>query len=232
MSETQNAWEREYRNKNFMSGTRPQKSFLRFVKKLKKDLKQDENYDSVLPFKNLHVLDLGSGEGKNALYLAERSALVTGIEFSKTAIQNASRHKNITYINASFAEKLPFDDKQFDIALDITSSNALTAREREHFLNELSRVLKDSGQLFLRTLCKDGDKNAKMLLKSNPYKNEKDMYIMPTTGLVERVFAEQDIRALYAPHFTITHLEKETHYTTIADTKFKRNFWVAYLLKK
>ena len=85
--------------------------------------------------------------------------------------------------------------------------------------------------MFVRALCRDGDANAKKLLQLHPG-TEYDTYIQPDWGLVERVFSESDIRALYGQHFTIEKLTKETHYTTLGDRKYKRIFWVLYLAKQ
>jgi tellurite methyltransferase len=45
----------------------------------------------------LRILDIGCGEGKNAAFLAERGARVTGIEISQRAIDHAKAlHPNVT----------------------------------------------------------------------------------------------------------------------------------------
>ena len=87
----------------------------------------------------------------------------------------------------------------------------------------------------MRTLCKDGDKNAAALVESNPGR-EKDTYILPGVGLTERVFSREDFIAEYvnsasSATFELFHLEKETHYTKFNGRSYKRNFWVAYLQK-
>ncbi|OIO49191.1 hypothetical protein COX74_01995 [bacterium (Candidatus Gribaldobacteria) CG_4_10_14_0_2_um_filter_41_16] len=55
------------------------------------------------------------------------------------------------------------------------------------------KYLKKSGYLFARGLRKDGDKNAKNLLKLNPGL-EYDTYVIKGLDLVERVFSEKDFR--------------------------------------
>ena len=59
------AWEKEYRNSKLLTKeAEPQKDTLRFIKFLKKEAKLD--------LEGLHVLDLGSGTGRNANYFAEQ----------------------------------------------------------------------------------------------------------------------------------------------------------------
>ncbi len=226
-----------------MRGEKPQSSVLKFVKWLKKRAPKEDRAEAL---SGARVLDLGCGEGKNARYFASLGARVSGIDISDVAIARAkeeggaggaaSRAGACEFATGSIGEPLPFADAQFDIALDVTSSNALTERERATYLRECARVLAPGGVLFVRALCKDGDANAKKLLQAFPGA-EKDTYIMPVTGLHERVFSEADIRATYGEYFDIVHLERETHYTTMPDErggsrKYKRNFWILYGIKK
>lgn len=231
-------WEREYRNPRLVSGSiEPQasvKDFLRFVRREQK-----------LPLENLNVLDLGCGNGKNSIYIAglDGTNEVTGIDISETALTEARKlayeaevDEQTEFMKQSIGVALPFPSESFDLILDVTSSNSLSEAERTLYLNETHRVLKSSGFLFVRALCKDGDKNAQTLLKMSPGK-EHDTYIMPEIGLTERVFSKEDFMATYSatpagqPLFNILHLEKETHYTKIGDRSYKRNFWIAYCKK-
>jgi ubiquinone/menaquinone biosynthesis C-methylase UbiE len=227
-----------------MSGTKPQKSVVKFAKVLKKARRELVSMGELEEsnFSGLKVLDLGCGEGKNALYFAERGAQVVGIDISHVAIlnaQNSARSESlgqlIEFTVGSMGEVLPYADASFDIILDVTSSNALSTPERSVYLSEVRRVLKSGGKLFVRALCKDGDANAKHLLKESP-SHERDTYIMPVSGLVERVFTRDDIMTIYSEYFNIESIEKETHYTQMQAKsgemrKFKRNFWILHMTK-
>ncbi|OGD69382.1 hypothetical protein A3I18_02385 [Candidatus Campbellbacteria bacterium RIFCSPLOWO2_02_FULL_35_11] len=220
-------WEKEYRNPKLVTGhDKPQSFFLKFLKWYRK-----YHGLAVVNFGNLRVLDLGSGTGRNANYLAQKGFVVTGIEISDTAIRIAKERGlglNASYINQSIGEKYPFEENTFDLIIDITSSNSLNEKEREIYLSEVNRVLKKGGIFFVRALCKDGDKNAKFLLKNNPGK-EKDTYIMPETSLVERVFSKEDIENMYSKYFKILNLEKTESYSTVGNRVFKRKFWLAIM---
>jgi SAM-dependent methyltransferase len=240
-------WEKEYKEKKLMSGDKPQKSFLKFLKFLKKESKK-EREGGVFMGGNLTntqktVLDLGSGNGKNSVFLAKKGYGVFGLEFSKNAIDLAQdlKSKNIgeikifggevSFWQKSIGEKFDFSDDSFDIILDITSSNSLNKKERETFLQESQRVLKKDGYFFARGLLKDGDTNAKLLLKKYSTE-EKNTYKIPEFGLTERVFEKKELEGLYGKYFKILNFEKETHYTTYGSNKYKRNFWVLYMKKK
>jgi len=237
-------WNKEYSTKSFMSGTKPQKSVVKFAKILKKERRElvARGLLAESNFSGLKVIDLGCGEGKNALYFAERGAEVVGIDISRVAIEHAKQEAReagleslVTFEVGSMGEDIPYDDASFDIAIDVTSSNALCTDERTVYLRDVYRALKRGGKFFVRALCKDGDTNAKRLLKENP-SHERDTYIMPVSGLVERVFTYDDIMMVYSEYFKIEKIEKETHYTQMQAKngemrKFKRNFWVMHMSK-
>jgi ubiquinone/menaquinone biosynthesis C-methylase UbiE len=221
-------WDREYRNSKFLTKeNKPQSDVVRFVQFLKKD-------ERVIP-ENLNILDLGSGAGRNSFYFAEMGNTVTGLEISKTAVNIANEYANnagfnINYVKQSIGEKFPVEDSSVDIALDITSSNSLTEAEREVFLSETNRVLKNNAYFFTKALCKEGDENAKYLVKNSPGK-EKDTYIMPEIGVTERVWNKEDFISTYEKYFEIINMEKKTSYSKINDRSYKRNFWIVYLTK-
>lgn len=226
-------WNKEYSNQKFLTNANePQQDIVRFVRYLRKEAK--------LEIENLGVIDLGSGTGRNSFYFGEFGAKVLGLEISGVAIDIAKKYLlgssalgailDIKYVKQSIGEKFPCVDDSMDVALDVTSSNSLTEEEREVYLSETHRVLKSGGYFFVKALCKDGDENAKYLLKNNPG-TETDTYIMPETGIVERVWSREDFIKTYEKYFMILELEKKTTYTKMNNRSYKRNFWIAYMKK-
>ncbi len=246
-------WEKEYgESKLLTKENKPQSDVVRFVVWLKKiakkqkereQVKQLEKLETTTDIENSHVIDLGSGAGRNSFYFAELGASVTGLEISKTAIKIANEYKiskrqfdilDIKYLHQSIGEKFPCEDNFFDIAIDVTSSNSLTEAERGVYLAETRRVLKNGGYFFVKALCKDGDENAKYLLTHFPG-NEQDTYIMPELGIIERVWSKTDFMTTYEKYFTILYIEKKTSYSRITtrgrSRSYKRNFWIVYMKK-
>ena len=221
-------WEDEYRKSKLLTKeNKPQSDTVRFVQFLKKEEK--------INLEDLHILDLGSGAGRNSFYFAELGCRVVGLEISKTATEIARQNAkkaglSIEYKKQSIGEKFPVDDNSIDIVLDVTSSNSLTESERGAYLSETNRVLKSGGYFFIKALCKDGDDNAKYLLK-NFSGLEKDTYIMPELGLTERVWTKEDFVTTYSKYFQILNLEKKTSYPKMNNRSYKRNFWIAYMKK-
>ena len=126
---------------------------------------------------------------------------------------------------------LEFENNSFDLIIDVTSSNSLNENERQIYVQEAHRVLKSGGNFFVKTLCKDGDHNAKNLIKLSPGP-EVDTYIMPEIGLTERVWSKEDFVSYYSRYFIIEKLEKKTNYSRFNGRSYKRNFWLAYMSKK
>ncbi len=228
MSHQGNIWDREYRNPKLVTKKEePQNDTLRFFKFLKKERKyrlEDRN-----------ILDLGCGTGRNSNYLADLSNKVTGIEISKTAIDLAKKRAkelgvDVDYKLGDIGTNYDIASDSIDVILDVTSSNSLNEKGREIYLSEMNRVLKREGYIFIRALCKDGNKNVKNLLKNSPGR-EYDTYIIKEIGLTERVFSRDDFVKTYSKYFKILHLEKKTSYTTFDNRVYKRDYWLAYMQK-
>lgn len=227
------AWEKEYQKSKLLTlDNKPQGDVLRFVKFLKKEFKKEGRM-----LADCTVLDLGSGTGRNAYYFAGLGAKVVGIELSTTAVQIAKERArqgglSISYHERDMSENFPLADLSADIILDVTSSNSLSEAERANYLRECMRVIKNNGYLFVKTLCKDGDDNAKYLLKHNPGK-EYDTYFMSDLGLYERVFSRDDLVDLYTTAgFRLISLDKKTSYPKVGDRVYKRNSWISIWQKK
>ncbi len=222
------AWEKEYQKTKLLTlDNKPQGDVVRFSKLLRKTLK-----DEGRSIADLVVLDLGSGTGRNAYYFAELGAQVTGIEISTTAVKLAKSRAeaaglSIQYVQQDMAEVFPIETENIDLVLDVTSSNSLNEAARAKYLKELKRVMKPGGFLFLKTLCKDGDDNAKYLLKHSPGK-EYDTYFMKDLGLYERVFSREDLVKLYSDAgLTLVSMEKKTSYPKVDGRVYKRNSWIS-----
>jgi SAM-dependent methyltransferase len=228
----QRGWEREYHDSKLVTKSfEPQADVLRFLRFLRKECNYDITHTT-------QVLDLGCGVGRNALYVADHyGAHAIGYDFASAAISLAHQQNKlldlkslVTFEIRSIGEPLPLPDVSVDLVFDVTASHLLNPDERNVYLQEVFRVLKPGGYFFVRTLCRDGDRNAQQLLLRFPGEDY-DTYIHPELHVTERVFREEDFRELYGLYFEILDLHKQTGYQQWATRSFKRRYLIAYLHK-
>ncbi len=99
------------------------------------------------------VLDLGSGNGQNTIKTAFVAKEVTGVEINETLIDQAKESvdlkglKNAKFKIGNLEKKLNLPDKHFDkvIFLDVLEH----IKKRDQILNEIRRILKPDGLLFV-----------------------------------------------------------------------------------
>jgi SAM-dependent methyltransferase len=110
-----------------------------------------DEYDTFYGWLNLsagaHVLEVASGSGGPALYLAERfKCHITGLDINEEGIKTANQSAldagltNAAFQFADVNQRLPFDDETFDAIMCIDSMNHF--RDRPGVLREYRRVLR------------------------------------------------------------------------------------------
>jgi SAM-dependent methyltransferase len=227
-------WDNEYKQKLLLSpSTVPQTDVVRFSRWLKKEYKKA---GTPLDMEEVTVLDLGSGSGRNSLYFAGQGATVFGYEIADTAIalaKKTARHAELpmTFLKHDIGTVYPIRASTVDIVLDVTSTNSLTDAARKIYLQEVHRILKPGGFLFVRALSTEGDQHAKRLVVDFPGPDP-DTYVHPDIRIVEKVFSRESFVATYAPFFTIHLLDRTSHYPLVAGRRYKRQYWIAYLERK
>jgi cyclopropane fatty-acyl-phospholipid synthase-like methyltransferase len=118
-----------------------------------------DEYDHFYNWLNLstgdHILEIASGSGGPALYLAKKfDCRITGLDINEEGIKTANQQArdaeitNATFQLADINQRLPFEDETFDAVMCMDSVNHF--RDRPDFLQEWQRVLK-KGQRLLFT---------------------------------------------------------------------------------
>jgi hypothetical protein len=105
------------------------------------------------------------------------------------------------------------------------TSNALMLQDRKSYIKELARVMKSNSWLLVRTLKYEGDKNAQLMIKSNPGP-ERNTYKIPITGLIEKVLTKDEIHELYSDFFYIKELRAVHNYVRVGNKVYKRQYWL------
>lgn len=199
-------WDKEYKEgQHFSLSKEPSEDLVKFVHWL-------EEY-SGRKFLNpiASVLDLGCGNGRNLIALAQTFNMRgVGYDLSGEAIAQAEKDSKglvLKYAKRSITKPIPLPDHSQTIILDMMTSHFLGAEERTELYAEIARVLKPGGWLFFKTFLRDEDTHAERLLKENPSKEE-GSYIHPRIGVPEHVFTEAEIGQFLEKHFIIHKIIK------------------------
>ena len=150
------------------------------------------------------VLDLGCGNGRNLIYLAQNYGMRgVGYDISSEAVklaERASKEMPITYVARSIEGIIDLPDASVDVVLDMMTSHFLKEKERTELKAEILRVLKPGGWLFFKSFLADQDLHVRRLLKESP-SDEASSYIHPEIGVYEHVFTEDALYEFFNPDF-------------------------------
>lgn len=142
---TQHDWDRRY-EKGWQGGE--DKLFDTFV----------ETYSGKL---GKRVLDIGCGNGRHVVPLAQAGYEVTGIELSDVGVRQAKEALEQAGVVAGIAQgearSLPFRDESFDWAISIQVFQFNDWAGAEQSFAEVGRVLKPGGYFFLRVKSTSAD---------------------------------------------------------------------------
>ncbi|MFH0869100.1 MAG: class I SAM-dependent methyltransferase [archaeon] len=116
--------------------------------------KQLDDFISLLP-KGAKVLDVGCGNGRKTDYISKKGFDATGIDSSGVAIKFAGKTFPNAAFKQGFVENLPFKKNSFDAVVSIAVLHCLSAASRKRYADEIYRVLKPGGILYMLTLAAD-----------------------------------------------------------------------------
>jgi len=139
-------WNEQYKEKGCLWGNEPSELAKIASRYLREHISNRE----------LSMLDIGCGYGRDALYLSQnRNLTILGIDVSEEAIDIASRSvpdsqkEKLCFRHRDFRE---FVEGRYDIVFSSNLYQLLREDERREFVKTVLRVLKSNGLLFLSTL--------------------------------------------------------------------------------
>ena len=125
------------------------------------------------PAENTKVLDIGCGEGKDAVFMAEKGYDVTAFDLTENGIRKtiALAHKRGVKVNAYVDDINTFEtDEQFDIIFSTGTVQYIFDENKEAFFKKLEKITKPNGIVFINVFVEksflelppDWDKEEKM----------------------------------------------------------------------
>lgn len=179
------------------------------------------------------VLDLGCGNGRNLIFLArELGAKGIGYDISNAAIAEARRAGEglpLTFEARSIAGEIHLPDSSHDLVLDMMTSHFLNTNEREFLRDEIYRMLRPGGWLFMKTFLRDEDLHTARLLKEFPT-DEAGTYIHPVIGVAEHAYEEEELLNFLGEKFVVRKVYR-SHKHRIRGQARKRRTVSVYVQK-
>ncbi len=156
-------------------------------------------------------LDLGTGPGTQAMELAKKGFDVIGSDISGTVIERnkimyETQYHNIKFVvdNILYSD---FKENYFDYIFDRGCFHVFSEEDRPKYYNQIKRILKQKGILFLKCFSIDEP------MKDGPYR-----------------FSQNDIHNIFSKNFHINVIKKTVYQGTL-DPLPKALFSVMKLIK-
>lgn len=125
--------------------------------------KPDENLVAYVEQTQLpltRVLELGSGPGRNALYLAERGSQVDAIDLAQTSIDWANERANERQLDVRFRQgnlfELSIEDGAYDFVYDSGCFHHIAPHRRHDYIRVVTDALRPGGCFALTCFVEGG----------------------------------------------------------------------------
>jgi ubiquinone/menaquinone biosynthesis C-methylase UbiE len=201
----QKSWDEVY-SKAFMTMWYPNEDIIRFCARLIQKQLTHNKYDIKRPVE--HVLDLGCGNGRHAMYFGRQGFKAAGIDVSEQAIEWAkdwARRENLELdFRVGNIQNLPFADESFDVVVSHGVLDHVPMETAKRAAKEVKRVLRPQG-LFYCDLRSTEDFEYGVGEESGP-----NTFVVSEgyeQGLVQHFFSRAETEDLFDGLFRILYSE-------------------------
>ena len=181
------------------------------------------------------ALDVGCGNGRNSLYLAETGLLVDAADFSQVAIQTtrercekAGLAERVRIREHDLVHPLPFKAETFDLSLDFyVSCHFLDSQTKQRYISELFRTTKPGGYL-ISALFAPSDEYYSELRRDQTGPR---IVVDPTNSIAKQLYTKNEFRSTFSPPFIVDYLVEFEFNDVVLDKVYRRNILVMALRK-
>jgi SAM-dependent methyltransferase len=216
-------WNREYASiKAIPSSTReePAKALVLFA-----DLMSLAN--------GARVLDAGSGNGRNAIFLAGRGCDVTAVDFSGEALNETRRRarsagleSKINILEAFIGDSLPVATGSIDVAIDCyTFCHFLDESAGRRFWEDITRVTRPNGQIFSIVFSPEDEYYAQFI----PNAQFKRIVTDPSNGVSKRLYTEREIKRYFSRTYRYRFFAKFEFRDVVHGKEYQRTVLISVL---
>lgn len=152
------------------------------------------------------VLDIGTGQGRDAGYFKNLGYDVVATDLSAEAIDRAKeKYKDIDFMVLNTDQGLPFDDESFDVVYSHMALHYFDEEKTKKVFNDIYRILKPGGILAtLTNTIKDPE-----IQKYNYKKMEEGFYFDPRGKIEKRYFSPESLEFFTKDLFKTIILDNE-----------------------
>lgn len=184
MMEKSPSWEEAYRNVESLWGLKPDRILL--------------EYASLIPKGS--VLDLGIGEGRNALFFAKMGYVVEGVDISRTAVQRCMERarKASLEVNAEVRDlkKVYIPEGRYSLIIAAWVLNFIKKIEVEEIIGKIKKGLKKDGFVYMGVFSLDDPGYGRA--KKNLEVAEENTFYSPKSDSFFHYFTKNEVLSLFA----------------------------------
>lgn len=137
------------------------------------------------------ILEVGCGNGKTVASLLEMGYAVTGVDFSEEAIRSCrDRFGEAAEFECVSADRLPFDDCEFDGVVMFHVLEHLEYHELLMAVSEACRVMKRGGTILVKVFSSDD-------MRSEKGERMDASTVVRGNGIRYHYFTESELRSLF-----------------------------------
>ena len=147
------------------------------------------------------VLDLGLGEGRNALFFAQNGYEVKGVDISKSAIQScikrAKEAKLEIDVKLQDIRNINIPENTYSLIIATMVLQFLNRKERDIIFEKINKGLKKDGIVFLRAFSLEDPSYKRKLVSKQIKIIEPDTFFLEERNMYIHYFSKDEVKSYF-----------------------------------